>query len=91
MPTTKKENVARVARQECGTAVLKQPGQPPRAVLNLAVGVGLGKTEQAFEIIKYVADEARVLLKADADANEVDKLWSPTTGDYRRQRHVDCL
>jgi hypothetical protein len=44
---------------------LEHPGQPPQLVLSLAVGVGLGKTEQAFQLIKYVQDKASLCLRAD--------------------------
>jgi hypothetical protein len=39
------------------------PGAAPKGVLNLAVGVGLGKTEMAFKVIKYIRNKARSLLE----------------------------
>jgi hypothetical protein len=53
---------------------IPRPGRMPKAVLNLAVGVGLGKTEQAFKLIEYVRDKALALLKVDKIADDADKL-----------------
>ncbi|MBT4933952.1 MAG: hypothetical protein HOL66_05395 [Rhodospirillaceae bacterium] len=63
---------------------LDAPGQLPKAVLSLAVGVGLGKTEQAFKLIKYIRDTALVLLKADKSAAEANKLSDTTRIAYQR-------
>jgi hypothetical protein len=63
---------------------ITHPGQPPKAVLNLAVGVGLGKTEQAFKLIKYVRDKALALLKVDKSADDASKLSDTTRIAYRR-------
>jgi hypothetical protein len=57
---------------------LEEPGPPPKAIWNLAVGVGLGKTEQAFKLIKYVRDKALALLRADRQADDANKLSDAT-------------
>ncbi len=62
---------------------IPRPGRMPKAVLNLAVGVGLGKTEQAFKLIKYVRDKALALLKADKSADDVSKLTDDTRIAYK--------
>ena len=68
----------RLAHQECSAAGFEHPGQSRKLVLNLAVGVGLGKTEEAFNLIKRVRDEALVRLRADNEAEEADKLSDAT-------------
>ena len=63
---------------------IDHPGQLPKAVLSLAVGVGLGKTEQAFKLIKYVRDKALALLKDDKSADNASKLSDTTRIAYQR-------
>jgi hypothetical protein len=75
---TDSRELEQLAYQECCDAGLEHPGQSPKVVLNLAVGVGLGKTEQAFKLIKYVRDKALALLKADKIADDASKLSDDT-------------
>ena len=74
----------RLAYVECRAAGLERPSEVPKAVLNLAVGVGLGKTEQAFKVIKHVRDRAQTLLKADEVADRSQKVSRPTRIAYKR-------
>jgi hypothetical protein len=73
-----------LAHQECTDVGLAHPGQPPKAVLSLAVGTGIGKSEQAFKLIKYVRDKALALLKVDKIAVDADKLSEATRISYKR-------
>jgi hypothetical protein len=54
----------RLAFAKCKAVGLQRPKAIPKAVLSLAVGVGLGKTEQAIKLILYVRDRAQALVKA---------------------------
>ncbi len=63
---------------------LDHPGSMPKLVLSLSVGVGLGKTEQAFKLIKYVRDKALALLEADKSADDASKLSEATRIAYKR-------
>jgi hypothetical protein len=72
------------AHEICRTGGFKHPGRPPKAVLNLAIGVGLGKTEQALELIEYVRGKAQAHLKTDKEADDADKLSKATRIAYKR-------
>jgi hypothetical protein len=72
------------AAAACRDAELPTPDEMPKAVLGLSVGVGLGKTEQAFWLIKYVKDRAFKLLVVDAQASKANRLSKPTRIAYKR-------
>ena len=72
------KGLERLAHEECRDKGLTNPGRPPTSVFNLVVGVGLGKTEQAFTLIKHVSVKAQTRLMADRQADAPDKLTDDT-------------
>jgi hypothetical protein len=74
----------RSAVAACRDAGLPTPNAMPKAVLCLSVGVGLGKTEEAFKLIKYVKNKALKLLEDDAQASNTNKLSKDTRIAYQR-------
>jgi hypothetical protein len=68
----------------CREAGLTTPDAMPKAVMSLAVGVGLGKTKQAFGLIKYVKNKALKLLEANAQASKANNLSKPMRIAYKR-------
>jgi hypothetical protein len=68
------EEIQRIVQVALEFDDINYPGPHPKLILNLAVGVGLGKTEVAFKLIRHVRNKARSLLAGD----EADKLTKET-------------
>jgi hypothetical protein len=74
----------RRAHKECKDDGFERPKSIPKAVWSLAVGVGLGKTEQALKLMEQVRDRAQALLAADKQADDITKLSDETRIAYKR-------